>query len=108
MSRVPNRLPSYIEVEVTPHGIGGDKHTFNASYSSKNIPSGSSWIPSSGIYTTGIEVNRSQYCKVDIYNGSSWELGDSGFAGGAIVSDGSNVRIRADGGLVLVHYIKFG
>jgi hypothetical protein len=72
-------------------------------FGSQSIASNESWVVPVGIYqmvTTGSPTLR-----IEVYNGSEW-IGDGKI--GAVISDGSNVRIRHDASISqTIHYRKF-
>jgi hypothetical protein len=74
-----------------------------STYGSQTIAGNGSWVVPVGIYqmvTTGSPTLR-----IEVYNGSEW-IGDGKI--GAVISDGSNVRIRHDASISqTIHYRKF-
>ena len=71
-----------------------------STYGSQDIAGDASWVVPVGIYQISSTVGF-----IDVYNGSTWE---SKGAVGAVISDGSNVKIRNnDTSSRTVHYRKF-
>lgn len=72
-------------------------------YGSQSIAGGGNWVVPVGIYQ--MVPLGANYLYIEVYNGSAWERG---CYVGAVISDGSNVRIyNSDGATRQVHYRKF-
>ena len=75
-----------------------------STYGSQNIDSKAAWVVPVGVYQMTGPV-ASLY--VQVYSGSAWTLTSTGI-GGAVISDGSNVRIYNDHPTATIaHYRKF-
>lgn len=71
--------------------------------------SSTSWVVPEGLHIMSLkDSGGSGDAFVDVHNGTAWQLGDEAWGGGAIYSDGINVRLRVVGGSQLYTYRKLG
>ena len=63
---------------------------------------GTTWVVPAGLYT--VTTENSTALTLDVYQGGVWRIGVNVFGGGAVYSDGSNVRFNNNTGSI--YYIK--
>ena len=76
-----------------------------SAYGSRSIGSEGTWVVPVGIYQM-VQPGSAQYLYIEVYNGSVWTRGHYV---GAVISDGSNVRIYNShtSSSIIIHYRKF-
>lgn len=71
---------------------------------SQTINLGTPWTVPEGLYA--FSVTGSGTGTIQVNQGGSWRISNTDWAGGAVVSNGSSVRIGASGASIVVYYLR--
>lgn len=78
-------------VQLANSSVGSSKINKTFTFGSQNIVQGGVWIIPDGIYMCVSDMSLNIFI-LQLYDGNSWK-GSGFFSGGAVISDGSNMRL---------------